>query len=152
MPEEKRGKLGLILAILFSLAVVSIIALYGVYWAALNKEDIETVKTSGGVGTTGVGKFEMEPEVRPTGTTESGVRRLRSLLLSRLPEGETVRFTRVFDELEIAAREGRIDKTRFDAFPDILKIALADGEIDFDEHEILLDNLEASIIPREDKK
>jgi len=69
-------------------------------------------------------------------------------LLTRLPEGETERFRRVFDSLEIAEAEGRIDKSRFDLIPEILKMVLRDGQIDYDEHELLLDNLEATILPK----
>jgi len=134
------------LAMLFSLAIVSIIALYGMYWVTTNKEKLaqrDSIDTVVQV-THNSGVNYQSSSV----TTESGVNRLRFLLLSRLEEGETERFRMVFDQLEIAEREGRIDKYRFELIPDILKIAMADGKIDFNEHELILDNLEKTIIPK----
>jgi len=146
MTYGARGKLGLLLVVLFSLAVVSMLAIYGMYWAVSNndmvseRDAVDTVVQ--------VRRADGDDFAATAVSSESEVKRLRSLLLSRLPEGETERFQVVFNELEIAEREGRIDKYRFELIPDILKISMADGRIDFNEHELILDNLEKTIIPK----
>lgn len=147
MADEARGKLGLILAVLIGLVIISIFALYGVYWTALKKDRRVSVDGRGNETPVVADSGRSLPKIGGTTNNESGVKRLRSLLLSRLPEGETDRFRRVFDSLEIAEAEDRINKSRFDLFPEILKLVLRDGQIDYEEHEFLLDNLEASIIP-----
>ncbi len=153
MAEEKRGKLGLILAMLFSLFFLSIIGLYGVYWSALNKENIGQARDSNEDIIDSTRDVLADTGLYVEENTESGVKRLRSLLLSRLPSRtEPERFTRVFNRLERAEDENRIDRDRFELFPEILKMALSDGEIDYEELELLLDNLELSIISEREGK
>lgn len=146
MTYGTRGKLGLLLVVLFSLAIVSMLAIYGMYWAVSNNDMVSQRDSADTV--VQVRRAGGDDFAATAVTSESGVKRLRSLLLSRLEEGETERFRLVFDQLEIAEREGRIDKYRFELIPDILKIAMADGKIDFSEHELILDNLEKTIIPK----
>jgi hypothetical protein len=148
MGYEARGKLSLIISVLIGLLFISIIALYGIYWAALNKNPRVNADGRGNETISIADTGKIIPKISGTTNSESGVKRLRSLLLTRLPEGETERFRRVFDSLEIAEAEGRIDKSRFDLIPEILKMVLRDGQIDYNEHELLLDNLEATILPK----
>ena len=139
--------MGVFATVFFAIVVLGIIAafsvywstIYSVYWAAVTKEADKN-------GNKSVTEDTLSGEYDGMNDMVSGVRRLRSLLLSRFPEGETKRFNIVFNDLEWAARNNRIDREKFARLPGLLRTALADGEIDFRENEFILDNIEASII------
>jgi len=146
MQSVGRGKFGILAVFLFGICAMVIMGLYATYWISAKKnrksEPVGQIQKD----TITVYVPEPEPETPEPDDLANGIIKIRSLLLSRLIDGETPRFHDVFDRLEVAAKDNRIDRNRMALFPEILKMALIDNEIDSEELDLLLDNLESSII------
>ena len=150
MESDERRRSGVLLAVLLVLVIIALLAAYSLYWVALHKDKIEKkdlfLRENEGNGIE-------EPRVPTTlgqqiPETELvlSIRKLRSTLLTKFSQGETYRFTTVFNKLELAASENQIDQTRLGKLPETLQLVLKDGEIQPDEMEAVLDTLELAII------
>ncbi|GEM_PF-2124639 len=150
MESDERRRSGVLLAVLLVIIVIALLAAYSLYWITLHKDKVEKkdlyLRENEGDGLE-------EPRVPTTlgqqiPETELvlSIRKLRSTLLTKFSKGETYRFTTVFNKLELAASENRIDQTRLQKLPEMLRLVLEDGEIQPDEMETILDALEWAII------
>lgn len=146
---------------ILSIAFVALMLGLSLYWAKFEEE-----KTAGDGKTTSGGEsparftnetteaLSAEPPMPAPEeqTTAEGrlfverIRRIRLALSKRLSMVESSRFRDVFDSVELAADENRIDEEHFGLFPDKLKKALADGNISDSELDDILDILERSVI------
>ncbi|RKZ30432.1 hypothetical protein DRQ36_05505 [bacterium] len=146
MIQPGRGRILTLAAMLVMLVLFALVGAYVVYWYALPEEGVNSARN---IPDEEPAENRIEDGYSEKNDLLTGVQRLRAALLSKLPEGETSRFTLVFNRLETAAVENRIDHERFRQLPTILRNALDDGKIVDDELGTILDFLELSIIPHE---
>jgi len=138
--EPGRGRFLTLISVFFSIVVMGFLMAYGLYWASLNKSDRTVVSEAPS------GQLPSE-NLYPESSSVDQIRRIRFSISRKLVGREPERFRMVFNELERAASENRIDKDRLANFASLLKNHLQDGRIDEDEIYELLDALELSIIP-----
>jgi len=137
MPLEGQGRLPTLASIIVSLAILALIAAYGIYFLSFHKNDIEV----GGMGGSNISSRQSQSNVQD-------IRDLRVVLLERTKGEESSRFKSVFYRLEVAATEGKIDYKALQQLPNYIEAYLSDGIISEDEMTEILDELESSIIRR----